>query len=74
MFWRNNAAKGEEKGEKLSMPREIPEFIQHHLVSEKWMGADLVKLLKAVLRKTANGRGGFQVRIFDDCDALANNV
>ena len=74
MFWGNKAAKGEEKGDKPSGPREIPDIIQHYLVSEKMMRADLVKLLKAVLRKGTNQEAGFHIRVFDDPDALANNV
>jgi hypothetical protein len=74
MFWQNKAAKGEEKGEKLSGPREIPGFIQDYLATEKKISVHLVKLLKAVLRRSTNGQAGFQIRVFDDPDALANNV
>jgi len=74
MFWRKKSAKEEERGEKLSGPREIPAVVHDYLVTEKKMGADLVKLLKAVLRKSTNGERGFNIRVFDDSEALAKEV
>ena len=71
MFWNKKASKGEEK---ISGPREIPEAVQRHLVTEKQMTSDLVKLLKSVSRKSATEEAGFQFRIFDDSEAIAKNV
>jgi len=74
MFWRKKSAKEEEKGEKLSGPKEIPEVAQHYLVTQGKMGPDLVKLLKAVLRKSITEETGFNIRVFDDSEALARGV
>lgn len=71
MFWNKNSHKGEEK---VSGPRDIPEIVQHYLVTEKHMNGDLVKLLKAVLQKGSTEDTGFQVRVFDDSEAIAKNV
>ncbi len=70
MFWN----KKQEKEEKLSGPREIPGTVQSYLVTEKKMDPDLVKLLKAVVRKGGNGNGSSYVRIFDESEGLARKV
>jgi hypothetical protein len=70
MFWHKKSTKEEE----LSGPREIPEIAQHHLVTQGKMGPDLVKLLKAVLRKNTTEKTGFNIRVFDDSEALARKV
>jgi len=74
MFWHKKSAKEEEKGEKLSGPREIPEVAQHYLVIQAKMDPGLVKLLKAVLRKSITDETGFNIRVFDDSEALARGV
>src|SRR4030042_354777 len=74
MFWRKKSVREEEKGEKLSGPKEIPEVAQHYLVTQGKMGPDLVKLLKAVLRKSITEETGFNIRVFDDSEALARGV
>jgi hypothetical protein len=74
MFWNKKSTNGEEKGEKASGPREIPEGVQQYLVSEKKMSADLTKLLKAILRKGTNGDTGLSIRVFDDSEAIAKKV
>jgi hypothetical protein len=71
MFWDKKSQKGEEK---LSGPREIPGVVQHYLVTEKQMGADLAKLLKAVLRKSTTEDTGCHIRIFDDSEAIAKKL
>ena len=52
MFWGKKSAKEEGK---LSGPKEIPEPVQKYLIAERKMDPDLVKLLKAVERKSAIG-------------------
>jgi hypothetical protein len=71
MFWDKKSPKGEEK---LAGPREIPGEVQHYLVTEKQIGADIVKLLKAVLRKSATEDAILSIRIFDDLEAAAQKV
>ncbi len=70
MFW----GKKSTKEEKLRGPQEIPELVQNHLVAERKMSADLVKLLKAVVRNNPTEETGFNIRVFDDSEALAKKV
>jgi len=74
MFWRKKSVKEEERGEKLSGPKEIPVIVQHYMVTETKMGPDLVKLFKAVVRKSLIDETGFNIRVFDDSEALAKEV
>jgi len=70
MFWGKKSA--EEEG-KLSGPKEIPGTVQNYLIAERKMDPDLVKLLKAVVRKSATG-ATFNVRVFDNSEAIAKKV
>jgi len=70
MFWNKKSAKDEGK---LSGPREIPGPVQAHLVAEKKMDPDLVKLLKAVELKGAS-EDTPNIRIFDNSEATARKV
>ena len=70
MFWGKKPANEEGK---LSGPKEIPGLVQTYLVAEKKMDPDLVKLLKAVMRKGANGPT-FNIRVFDNSEAVAKKV
>ncbi len=71
MFW---GKKSEKEEGKLAGPRNIPDLIQKHLVTEGKMNPELATLLKAVLRKNQNGDRSFHVRIFDELDAKAKKV
>lgn len=62
------------KVDKLPRPREIPGLVQNHLVGEKKMNPDIAQVLKAVVRKRQNGQEGFNIRIFDESDAIANKI
>jgi len=70
MFWGKKSAKDEGK---LPGPREIPGSVQTYLVAERKMDPDLVKLLKAVERKSVTG-ATFDIRVFDDSEAKAKKV
>ena len=72
MFWGKKSAKEEEK--KLSGPKNIPGLVQNYLVAERKMDPDFVKLLQAVVGKSAMGEKVFDVRIFDESEALAKKV
>src|SRR4030042_6688882 len=74
MFWRKKSAKEEEKGEKLSGPKEIPGVAQHYLATQGKMGPDLVKLLRAVLRKCITEETVFNIRVFDESEGLARKL
>ena len=70
MFWGKKSSKEEGK---LSGPKEIREPVRNYLVAERKMDPDLVKLLKAVERKSTTG-AGFNIRVFDDSEAIAKKV
>jgi hypothetical protein len=74
MFWGKKSTKEEEKKEKLSGPKEIPGLVQNYLAAERKMNSDLVKLLKAVVRKSPTGETAFNIRVFDGSEALAKKV
>lgn len=46
----------------------------NHLVAERKMAPELVKFLRALVRKSANGGTGFDMRVFDESEALAKKV
>jgi len=70
MFWGKKSAKEEGK---LSGPKEIPRPVQDYLVAERKMDPVLVKLLKAIERKSTTG-ATFNIRVFDDSEAKAKQV
>jgi hypothetical protein len=70
MFWNKKS----EKEEKLSGPREIPGLVQSYLVGEKKLDPDLVKLLKAVVRRGGNGDTSSHIRIFDESEGFARKI
>jgi len=62
------------KVEKLPGPKAIPGLVQNHLVAERKMDPDLVRILKAVVRESTNGQRAFNIRVFDESEALAKKV
>ena len=58
---------------KLSGPKAIPGPVLNDLVAERKMDPDLVKLLKAVERKSTT-EAAFNIRVFDDSEAIARKV
>jgi hypothetical protein len=70
MFWNKKSAK--EEGQ-LSGPNIIPGPVQTYLVAERKWDPDLVKLLQAVVRKSATG-ATFNIRVFDNSEAIARKV
>lgn len=72
MFWRKKSEKEEEK--RLSGPKDIPGLVQNYLVGERKMDAGIVKLLKAVVDKSATEGKAYNIRIFDESEALAKKV
>lgn len=71
MLWGKKSVKEEEK---LSGPREIPGPVKTYLVAEWKVDPDLAKLLKAVLVKESAEGKTYNIRIFDESDAMAKNV
>ena len=74
MFWDKKSVKEEAKKEKLSGPQAVPGLVEKHLVAERKMAPELVKFLKAVVRKSATGGTGFDIRVFDESEARAKKV
>lgn len=74
MFWSKKSMKEEAGKEKLSGPEPIPGAVQKYLVAERKMPSDLIKFVKAVLRKNLNGGPALNIRIFDESEALARKV
>jgi hypothetical protein len=70
MFGLKKSAKEEGK---LSGPKAIPGSVLNYLVAERKMDPDLVKLLKAVERKSTT-EAAFNIRVFDDSEAIARQV
>jgi hypothetical protein len=62
------------KVEKLPGPRPIPGLVGKHLTAEYKMDADLVQLLKAVVRRRPQAEEAFDCRIFDQAEAEAKEV
>jgi hypothetical protein len=74
MFWGKKSTEEEGKKEKLSGPKEIPGLVQNYLVVERKMGPDLVRLLRAVVRKSPTGETAFNIRVFDESEGVARKV
>jgi hypothetical protein len=74
MFWNKKSVNEESKKEKLPGPQAIPGLVQKHLVAGWKMDPDLVKLLKTVVRKNPDAEKAFNIRIFDESEALAKKV
>jgi len=74
MFWNKKSVNEESKKERLPGPQAIPGLVQKHLVAEWKMDSDLVKLLKAVVLKNSDGEKAFNIRMFDESEALAKKV
>ncbi len=71
MFWGKKSVKGEEK---MRRPQAVPVPVQKHLVAEWKLPPDLLSLLKAVIRKSAAGATAFDIRVFDESEAMAGKV
>lgn len=74
MLWGKKKAEDKEKKIGLLGAKEIPAIVQNYLVTEKKMDPDLVKLLEALVYKSNSGEKAFNIRIFDEADAVANKV
>ena len=62
------------KVEKLPGPRQIPGLVEKHLIAEYKMDADLARILKAVVRASSTKEGVFNIRVFDESEALAKKI
>lgn len=62
------------KVEKLPGPRQIPGVVEKYLIAEYKMDADIVRILKSVIRRRPQAERAFDCRIFDQPEAEANEV
>ena len=62
------------KVEKLPGPRQIPGLVEKHLIAEYKMDANLARILKGVIRASSTGEGVFNIRVFDESEALAKKI
>lgn len=62
------------KVDKLTGPKQIPGLVEKHITAEYKMDADLVRLLKAVVRGSSTEEGVFNIRVFDKSEALAKKI
>jgi hypothetical protein len=77
MFWKKKPATKEPSKpqvEKLPRPRGIPQLVVKHLTTEYKMDPDLVQILKAVVRASSTEEGVFNIRVFDESEALAKKI
>lgn len=71
MFWQKKSGKEEEKRRK---PQMIPGLVQKYLIADCKLPPDMAQILKAVARKSTIGETAFDIRVFDESDALARKV
>ena len=74
MFWKRKAATSEPKVEKLPGPKDVPDMVGGHLVTDFNQSPDRVWKLKAVKRRRQESRDAFDVRVFDDIEAATKKV
>jgi len=69
MFWKKSAGPSKTKG-----PKDIPDIVGGHLVSDLNQNPDWIWKLKAVVRQRQESKSAFDVRVFDDAEATAGKV
>ena len=74
MFWKKKAEPSEPKGSKLPRPKDIPDMVGGHLVTDFNQNPDRVWKLKAVVRQRQESKNAFDVRVFDDVEAATRKV
>jgi len=77
MLWKKKAVMEkppQPKVEKLPEPRPIPGLVEKHLIAEYKMDPDLVKILKALVRRSPKAEKALDCRIFDESEAAAGKV
>jgi hypothetical protein len=66
MFWKNRGGP--------SKPKDIPDIVGGHLVTDYNQNPDMVWKLKAVKRRRQESKNAFDVRVFDDLEATTKKV
>jgi len=62
------------KVKKLPGPRQIPGLVEKHIIAEYKMDPELVRILKAVVHTRSTEEGVFNIRVFDESEALAKKI
>ncbi len=62
------------KAEKYSGPKELPELVGRHLVTNMKKDPDWVWHLKAVVRESPKAKKAFEVRVFDEASVAQQKV
>jgi hypothetical protein len=62
------------KVEKLPGPRPIPGLVERHLIAEYRVDPDLIRLLRAVVRRSPKAAKALDCRIFDEAEEEASEV
>ncbi len=66
MFWKNRGVP--------SKPKDIPDIVGGHLVTDYNQNPDVVWKLKAVKRRRQESKNAFDVRVFDDLEAATKKI
>jgi hypothetical protein len=82
MFWKkkkeetatSTVAPAAAKAERLTEPQKIPEMVGRHLIDNLKMDVVWVWDLKAVVRKRAGDKPGFDIRVYDELEMAEKKV
>jgi hypothetical protein len=72
MFGKNKDK--DQKGHKLSGPKEMPQFVKSYLESNKMVDAGTISFLRSVVKSNENSAGIFHIRLFDPADAESRHI
>jgi len=74
MFWKKKSEPSTPKVEKLPGPKDVPDIVGGHLVTDFNQNPDWVWKLKVVVRRRQESRHAFDVRVFDEFQTAAKNI
>jgi len=74
MFWKKKAEPSKPKNKKLPGPKDMPDIVGGHLVTDYNQNPDRVWRLKAVVRQRQESKDAFDVRIFDDVETATKKI
>jgi len=74
MFWKKKSEPSEPKDKKLPGPKDIPEMVGGHLVTDFNRNPDWVWRLKAVLRQRQESKNAFDIRVYDETETATKKI
>ena len=74
MFWKKKTEPSEPKDKKLPGPKDIPEMVGGHLVTDFHRNPDWVWKLRAVLSQRQESKNTFDIRVYDEADVAAKKI